>query len=74
MSSTEIHRDKVTEKHRSGRPLVASHTDDRFIVNIALWNPDHKHHTTPGTFKAGERHSSVTLDHLKPFTLMWSAC
>ena len=24
---------RVTERHRSGRPLTTSHTDDRFIVN-----------------------------------------
>uniref|UniRef100_A0A667X1A1 Tc1-like transposase DDE domain-containing protein n=1 Tax=Myripristis murdjan TaxID=586833 RepID=A0A667X1A1_9TELE len=29
---------RVTERHRSGRPLATSHTDDRFIVNNALRN------------------------------------
>uniref|UniRef100_A0A667XTL2 Transposase Tc1-like domain-containing protein n=1 Tax=Myripristis murdjan TaxID=586833 RepID=A0A667XTL2_9TELE len=29
---------RVTERHRSGRPLATSHTDDRFIVNSALRN------------------------------------
>uniref|UniRef100_A0A667WHT7 Transposase Tc1-like domain-containing protein n=1 Tax=Myripristis murdjan TaxID=586833 RepID=A0A667WHT7_9TELE len=29
---------RVTERHRSGHPLATSHTDDRFIVNSALWN------------------------------------
>uniref|UniRef100_A0A673K984 Transposase Tc1-like domain-containing protein n=1 Tax=Sinocyclocheilus rhinocerous TaxID=307959 RepID=A0A673K984_9TELE len=30
---------RVTERHRSVRPLATSHADDdRFIVNSALWN------------------------------------
>ncbi|KAL7840682.1 hypothetical protein AOLI_G00260050 [Acnodon oligacanthus] len=29
---------RVTERHRSGRPLATSHTDDCFIVNSALRN------------------------------------
>uniref|UniRef100_A0A667ZG46 Transposase Tc1-like domain-containing protein n=1 Tax=Myripristis murdjan TaxID=586833 RepID=A0A667ZG46_9TELE len=29
---------RLTERHRSGRPLATSHTDDRFIVNNALRN------------------------------------
>uniref|UniRef100_A0A672MYD0 Transposase Tc1-like domain-containing protein n=1 Tax=Sinocyclocheilus grahami TaxID=75366 RepID=A0A672MYD0_SINGR len=29
---------RVTERHRSERPLATSHADDSFIVNSALWN------------------------------------
>ncbi|MED6253694.1 hypothetical protein ATANTOWER_029166 [Ataeniobius toweri] len=29
---------RVTERHRSGRPLATSHSDVRFIVKSALWN------------------------------------
>ncbi|MED6232706.1 hypothetical protein ATANTOWER_001310 [Ataeniobius toweri] len=29
---------RVTKRHRSGRPLATSHTDDGFIVNSALRN------------------------------------
>uniref|UniRef100_A0A672N3I9 Transposase Tc1-like domain-containing protein n=1 Tax=Sinocyclocheilus grahami TaxID=75366 RepID=A0A672N3I9_SINGR len=29
---------RVTERHRSGRPLATSHAEDRCIENSALWN------------------------------------
>ncbi|MEQ2228769.1 hypothetical protein ILYODFUR_012198 [Ilyodon furcidens] len=65
---------RVTIRHKSGCPLATSHTDDCFIVNSAVTVPGDECHSTPGTFKGGERNPSVMSDHLKQFISAWSAC
>ncbi len=64
---------RVTEMHRSERPLATSHVDDRFIAKCTV-ELVYECHSTPGTFKGSERHPSVTSDHSKPLTSAWSAC
>lgn len=59
---------KVTETHRSGRPLATSHTDGCFFVNNALGNRMMKNATQ---LQAHLRELRDTSDRSKPFI---SAC